>query len=88
MIVVINQNEVFCGLCNRLMYIDKYIKMKVEQMNGVQKCAKMVCPHCGNIVYTKFSGEYAATHFGSPDWEPEGFPFDDNFVKIFFEVSF
>ncbi len=36
----------------------------------------------------KLQGEFRTTHFGVKDFEPKGFPFEDNFVRITIEFNF
>lgn len=38
--------------------------------------------------YIKLLGMYKTTRFGDPSWEPEGYPFADNFARIALEVMF
>ncbi|MBN2406374.1 MAG: CIA30 family protein [Elusimicrobia bacterium] len=36
----------------------------------------------------KFFVEYKQTHYNEPSWEPTEWPYDDNFLRAYFEVTF
>jgi len=36
----------------------------------------------------KLYGDYVTTRYGLESWEPQGYPYDDNFAKISFELTF
>ncbi len=46
---------------------------------------KLECYATSNV---KIQGEFKTTHFGVKDFEPKGFPFDDNFVRMTIEFNF
>ncbi|MFH1258212.1 MAG: CIA30 family protein [Elusimicrobiota bacterium] len=37
---------------------------------------------------TKLNAEYKTTHFGRPEFEPQGYPYDDNFARVGLQLTF